>query len=577
MFVLAQGKTRQTLMITGRRLFAAVLAIVAMTNLMTVVIELPWNSIVVTEPLLDLGGPVWERDSLIVTGLLLLLVARALVRGKRQAWWLSVGFLTFLLTSAHGSHFDRSTILLALSLLILLLALAPLFPTRSDTRTSIQGYIALVFGLGCAALHIIVSRMWQATGGMEVLVLHNGVLFLLHVLTFLLLAYGVIQVLHPVCSARPCLRQEHADVYEIVRRYGDLATIHFALNRDKSYFWSETGRTIISYRVVRGVALALGDPIGPREEHAQVLQAFLSFCRQQDWSIALYQASERSHFLCQEGGLNAYKIGEEALIDVSRFTLQGKLGAPVRHAVTRARREDLSVQCWQGEGLPQTVFSGMQQISTEWLGTRSVQTQMGFSMGRFPADWSEELLTVVAVDSRGEVVAFLTWTPLYASNGWALDTMRRGNRTPPGAMELLIVHSVEWAQVHGYTRMSLGLASLRGVGEETLPTPYNADEQKLHTRSAALLERWAASLHQRGIILGSHRSLAAFKSKFQPTWEARYLIVSEGQELPRVLLALAQVHSSGWWSLLKEAWRTVRPDKTILKAVVRLLCVGNNA
>lgn len=569
MFVLAQDKTRQTLMVIGRCLLAAVLVIMAVTNLMTLVIELPWDSIVVTEPLLDLGGQVWERDGLIVTGILLLLIAHALVRGKRQAWWLSVGLLTLSLTSALESHFDRSTMLLALALLILSLAMAPLFPTRSDTRASIQGYIALVLGLGCAAGHIGVSQSWPVIGW-------PGVLFLLHLLTFLILGYGVTRVLHPVYSARPRLDQEHARMHEIARRYGGLAITHFALGRDKSYFWSETGRTVIAYRVAEGVALALGDPIGPQEEHAQVLRAFLAFCRRQDWSIALYQASGQSHCLCQEVGLSAYKIGEEAIIEIPRFTIKGKQGAPVRHAVTRARREGLSVHCWQGETLPQAVFAGMQRISTEWLGARGAQAQMGFSMGRFPADWSEDILTVVAVDSRGEVVAFLTWTPLYAANGWALDAMRRGNRTPPGAMELLIVSAIEWAQAHGYTRMSLGLAPLRGVGEETPLTTYNADEQKSHIRSASLLERWAASLHQRGIFLGAYRSLTTFKSKFQPTWEARYLIVSQRQALPHVLWALAQVHSSGWRGMLKEAWRTVRPNTAMKKAFARLRYVGND-
>ena len=64
----------------------------------------------VTEPLVDLGGPAWERDGLIMTGVLLLLIARALIRGKRQAWWLSVELLTFSLLSALVSKSDRSTI-----------------------------------------------------------------------------------------------------------------------------------------------------------------------------------------------------------------------------------------------------------------------------------------------------------------------------------------------------------------------------------------------------------------------------------------------------------------------------------
>jgi phosphatidylglycerol lysyltransferase len=219
-----------------------------------------------------------------------------------------------------------------------------------------------------------------------------------------------------------------------------------------------------------------------------------------------------------------------------------------------------------GRTPPEAVFAGMQRISAQWLDARKVQTQMGFSMGRFPADWSQDLLTVVALDSQGQTQAFLTWTPLYAGNGWALDIMRRGEETPPGAMELLIAYSIEWAKAHGYTRMSLGLAPLAGLDREMSATTCDAIEPGLRAPSSSLLERCAASLHRRGIALGAYRSLYAFKAKFQPTWEARYLIVSEGQALPCILLALAWVHGSGWRSMLQEAW-----ENTMMKSAARLL------
>jgi phosphatidylglycerol lysyltransferase len=411
----------------------------------------------------------------------------------------------------------------------------------------------------------------QAAGGQGALALRNGSLFLLHVLTFFVLGYGVLNILRPVRFARSRPVQEQARVSVIVRRYGKLATVHFALGGDKSFFWSGTGRAVIAYRVIHGVALALGDPIGPQEEYAPLLQAFLAFCRRQDWPVAFYQASVQTHHLCQAWGLHTYKMGKDALIDVANFTLLGKRGAPVRHAISRARRAGLSVRCWQGEILPEAVFAGMQRISTQWLGSRKVQTQMGFSMGRFPADWSKGLLTVVAADSAGQVQAFLTWTPLYAGNGWALDVMRRGEKTPPGAMELLIAHAIEWAQARGYARMSLGLAPLAGLDGEVPATMCDAVEPGLHASTSSLLERCAASLYRRGMVLGTYRSLYAFKAKFQPIWEDRCLIVSEGQALPRILLALARVHGSGWGCLLQEAWRTARPLNTMRTAVAKQL------
>jgi len=499
-----------------------------------------------------------------VTGALLLLIARALVRVKRQAWWLSLGLFISSFLGVIISRSERNTILLALCLLILLLVMAPLFSTRSDVRALVRGYITLILGVGIIAGHAALSHLWY-TGGQGMLILHSIILFTLHLSAFLVLGAGVIEVLRPVRSTRPLLRQERTRVYEVVRRNGKLGTVHFALSRDKSYFWSETGQTMIAYRVVNGVALALGDPIGLEEEHESLVQSFLAYCHRQDWPVAWYQTSERMRELCQAQGLHAFKIGEEAIVDTALFTLQGKRGAPVRHSVARAEREGLSRQYWQGEAIPQALFADMQRISAEWLATRNVKTQMGFSMGRFPADWSKELLTVVALGANGRVEAFLTWTPLYAGDGWALDIMRRGEKAPPGAMELLIASSIEWAKAHGSAKMSLGLAPLAGLGEEALAATHDATRCEQSVKSSSRLERSAAFLHRRGIVLDTYRSLYAFKAKFQPAWEPRYLIVSEGQALPRILLALAWVHGTGWRSMLHEAW-----EHTMMKSVARL-------
>jgi phosphatidylglycerol lysyltransferase len=565
MFVFARHHNRGTLTTVGRGLLALIIVAIAIVNIVTTLVEVPWDTIVIMQPFFDLGGSTWERDSVLVTGALLLLIARALVRGKRQAWWLSLGLFISSFLGVIISRSERNTILLALCLLILLLVMAPLFSTRSDVRALVRGYITLILGVGIIAGHAALSHLWY-TGGQGILILHSIILFTLHLSAFLVLGAGVIEVLRPVRSTRPLLRQERTRVYEVVRRNGKLGTVHFALSRDKSYFWSETGQTMMAYRVVNGVALALGDPIGLEEEHESLVQSFLAYCHRQDWPVAWYQASERMRELCQAQGLHAFKIGEEAIVDTALFTLQGKRGAPVRHSVARAEREGLSAQYWQGEAIPQALFADMQRISAEWLATRNVKTQMGFSMGRFPADWSKELLTVVALGANGRVEAFLTWTPLYAGDGWALDIMRRGKQATPGVMELLISHSIEWAKARGYTKMSLGLAPLAGLGGETLSATCNPAECEQRTRSTSLLERSAAFLHRRGIVLDTYRSLYAFKAKFQPTWESRYLIASEGQALPRILLALARLHGTGWRSMLHEAW-----EHTMMKSVARLL------
>ena len=230
-----------------------------------------------------------------------------------------------------------------------------------------------------------------------------------------------------------------------------------------SYYWNASGQAFLAYRVHRGVAVMLGDPVGQEGDLGHLMREFQAFCRRQDWELAIYQASPTTLEYFATSAIHAIKVGEEAIVDTGRFTVQGKIGAPVRHAIARARRGNVTISIWQGEVLSEPIFAGMKRINMAWLKAQHTHGQMGFSMGRFPADWSPDLLTVVAQGEDGDVLAFLTWTPLYRGNGWTLDNMRRAGNTVPGTMEYLIAESLEWARTRGYGTMSLSLAPLVGA------------------------------------------------------------------------------------------------------------------
>jgi phosphatidylglycerol lysyltransferase len=495
----------------------------------------------------------WGRAGTLATGVLLLFVARALARGKRHAWLLSLLMLGLSLAGEVNEHAGRRSLAVTGALLLVLLAAAPFFSTRSDRWASVRGYIALAAGGWLTWGHAYLIHLRRI--GYLVLppLATRLVLAPLKLLAYAILAYGLWQLLRPVVTARRCAREEHERAAAVVRAWGHLSTAHFALGRDKSYFWSASGRSLIPYRVAWGVALALADPIGPADERAAVLDAFLAFCRRQDWTVALYQVSGDVRTYGHARALASFKIGEDSLVDLGAFTLAGKVGAPVRHAVARARRGGVAVRVYHQEALPAADFAAMKRVSAAWLGKRSAASQFGFSMGRFPTDWSPDLLTAVAYDAAGQACAFVTWTPLYAGNGWALDNMRRCAETEPGTMELLLAESIEWARAHGAAHMTLGLVPLAGMsdtpGGEALPDAVTA------TRA---LERCASYLHRRGLLLGNYRSLYFFKDKFQPAWEPRYLVVSDLRGLPHILWALATVMGDGWRGVAREAWQSVR-------------------
>jgi phosphatidylglycerol lysyltransferase len=415
----------------------------------------------------------------------------------------------------------------------------------------VRGYIAVALGGWLTWTHVFLYHALKV-GRVTLQAPPWIILFPLRILIYAILAVGLWQLLRPVLRERAHARGERERAGEVVRRSGLLSTAYFALGEDKRYIWSNSRQTLLPYRVVGGVALALSDPIGPVEEHAETLAQFIAYCRRQDWAFGVYQASPDACLLGRKSGLRGIKIGEDALVDLRTFTLEGKAGAAVRHSVARARRGGLIVRLFHGERLPDDIYASMQRVSNSWLRQRAIQGQFGFSMGRFPSDWSPQMLTAVALDAQGAVQAFVTWTPLYAANGWSLDLIRRDADAVPGAMELLIAESFAWASGRGCERMSLGLLPLAGLDTETRAS------EGASTASEALIERGARYLHQRGVLLSSYASLRHFKEKFHPTWEARYLLVGEASATPQVLLALARVMGGGWRVVAQEAWENLR-------------------
>jgi phosphatidylglycerol lysyltransferase len=531
----------------------------------------PWEPAAVFGAIMDEDWRPWGVLGIIGVGVLVVMLMRALARGKRQAWILSTALLTLALMGALLEHASwRSTVLLV-ALLIVVAATAPLFSRRSDLRASIRGYAALALGGWLTWGQSTLRYLWRAGSAPAAPFSVRFVFISLRLSVYALLAYGVWQLVRPTLVARMNSRDQRNERDEagmVVKRHGELSTAHFALGTDKRYFWSHSRQSLIAYRVAHGVALVLSDPIGPTDERDGILDAFLACCQRQDWRVALYQIGPQTQQWCRRRGLFTVKIGEDAIVDVEQFTLQGKAGAAVRHAVARARRGGVRVRIFHNEALPADIFTGMRHISTAWLRRQETTSEYGFSMGRFPADWSPELVTAVALGLGDEPQAFVTWTPTYVPQGWALDVMRRPANAQPGAMESLLAASIAWAREQGCARVSLGLVPLAGLGGGADCRIAASEAPTCDARRGARpllptfpvrhlergVERGACYLHRRGLLLSSYHSLYFFKDKFQPTWEPRYLALSEVSALPQALTALSKSMGVGWTAMARDAW-----------------------
>lgn len=527
-------------------------------------------SIIIPRPNWDVLLGAWTGDSLhgshklvVVIGFFLLMLAAGVTRGKRQAWGISILLLvlsSMLQMLSNGSVFIT---LANASLALVVLLCVSCFRAKSDPPSIRRGYLALITGLGIVTLYsiggfVFFYQQFEPVFDRSVIepplvsfLIHSHAVALLpptqaivfgHALPLLCVCavlYGIAQLLHPIAAVLLPNEEERSRASRLTRMYGRSSISYFALDRSKSFFFSTSGTTCISYVLEGSTAVVAGDPIGPEEDMLTTIQEFLLFCHDQDWTVLFWQIRDDLLDLYRIAGLHQIKIGEDAIIDTRTFTLAGKSMANVRTSAKRAEKDGISIVLSYGPIQNANYLAQMEHISRAWLAAKG-GSEKGFSMGQFARCGDSEQVYALAVDANDTVQAFVTFVPIYGRKGWGLDLMRRGEHSTPGTMELLLARSIFSLQERGAMMVSLGLA----------PLSHNnpADETLLESSIDFLNNRFGTTGKQ---------SLFTFKKKFQPKWESRYLTYSSTLKLPAVAWALYRAHEQET-SLLTALYHTLK-------------------
>ncbi len=527
-----------------RNTVGSVICMVGLADMLSAIVpRLNWDILLGAWPIVP--HRIQAQTLTVVVGFFLIMLSYGLARGKKHAWHVTV----VLLALSSLLHVLRSgsvlATLVALLLTMLLGTLASFFRAKSDPPSVWRGYIALGLGLGVVTFYTIGGFLalydqfapFIERFGFEDVVLRILTHAHMHatpasfferalpVLCVSAVLYGMAQLFRPVAAVLLPNRENRHRATELVRFYGKNSISYFALDSDKSYFFSQSGRVVISYVLEGSTAVVAGDPIGPEDEIEPALKQFIEFCREQDWTIVFWQVRAGFVDLYRASSLHLLKIGEDAVVDAQNFTLKGGAMANVRSSAKRAEKDGLRVVFYRGQVDDLSQLLQMEQISRSWLASKG-GSEMGFSMGCFDPLGDCEQLTAVAVDASEKVHAFVTFVPIYGRRGWGLDLMRRAQEPAPGTMELLLARSLEYMKSQGAERVSLGLAPLSNANA--------GDETFLGNSIDFLTDRFGNP--------AKNQSLFNFKKKFQPTWESRYLVYSDALSLPKIGWALYHAH-----------------------------------
>jgi lysyl-tRNA synthetase class 2 len=301
----------------------------------------------------------------------------------------------------------------------------------------------------------------------------------------------------------------------------------FALRHDKRYVFSADGRAVVAYRYVNGVGLAAGDPVGDAASAPDAVSRFLARCDAHGWRPAAISVRGDRLDLWLEQGMRVQYLGDEAVIDVAGFHLDGRPMRPVRQAVSRTRRHGISTEVHREGSLDPTLRRALVGISEAHLDGHA---DRGFSMALdgLLSGRDADCVIVVARDKTGAPFAFQRYVPCRDGRGLSLDAMRRddsGNPHVNGVNELLIVDAVTWAAEQGIEEVSLNFAAFRGLIEE------DPDRGLRDTVTAWFVRRLDPHFQ-----IGS---LLSFNAKFHPRWVPRYLVYRAAGDFAPVGLAAA--------------------------------------
>ncbi len=343
-----------------------------------------------------------------------------------------------------------------------------------------------------------------------------------------LLVFGATRLLRPARPDLPLPSEEDLAEAERVVSTQRSTSPYLAFMRDKALLFDASRSAFLMYGVRGRTWVALGDPVGPEERRRDLVRRFLERCDDHAGRPIFYQVGRESLHLYADFGFTFVKLGEEARVPLRGFSLEGSERKPLRNALRRLEREGGRFAVLSREEVAARLDE-LRAVSDDWLARRGA-SEKGFSLGFFRDDYVRRFPAAV-VELGGQIVAFATVWPGAGRVEMSVDLMRHSETAPRYAMEVLFAHLMLWGAEQGYQWFNMGMAPLSGLEASPL---------------APLWSRLGRIVYRRGESFYNFQGLRAFKEKFHPVWEPRYLAYPGGLSLPRVMADVSALVAGGY-------------------------------
>jgi phosphatidylglycerol lysyltransferase len=487
-----------------------------------------------------------SRTLTLTFGFMLVYMSLRLLQRRRVAWWIGIGVASVLfLTHLGQSRLWYTAVAPALTLAVLLFYRRS-FTVRSEPRGIRQGLILLGLCVGIAVCYgtfgfwlldkrdfgidfsftdalFRTFRELSLIGNSDLKPASRHARWFLdsfRVLGLVSVCFAAYSIFRPITYKLIILPGERARAGQIVGEHGRSSYDYFKTWTDKSYYFSPSGRSFVSYRVHMGVAVCLGDPVGPEDEIEEATVSFLHFCIDNGWQVAFLLPDLTA--LYGRLGLPLLKIAESAVVDLKDFCERTSKKKYFRYVRRKLDGEGFHLTR-QEPPHPQQLLDEVEEISNEWLGL-SGHREFGFLEGSFSREYMAATPLSVLRGPDGRAVAFVNEIPSYRSGEATVDLMRHRPGVHWAAMDYIFTVLMQELWQKGYKSFYLGLA---GIADKPGPTIIEKAIYQISTHINWLI-------HAKGV--------RQYKDKFKPSWEDRYLAYYRTPlALTKIALALTRV------------------------------------
>lgn len=468
-------------------------------------------------------------------GLSLLLVARGLYRRLHRAWIMTIMLLLLGIFAA----FIQFNSWLHPALLISILTISwvaraefyrgkSLLEQRFDSGWifSISLVLIAMLGIGLFANRNIEysnDLWWQFTFGGDASRMLRASLLAMVMLSI----FGLMKFLRGSSETRIKPSIDELNTIKSILANEPSSYANIALLADKQFLFHPSREAFLMYQVSGGSWIALSDPIGNSDKFEELIWQFRESCDNNNVRCVFYQISNDYLPFYIDLGLSFLKLGEEAVVKLNNFTLEGSHRADLRQALNKGKRNGTEFSIIPASDI-HTVMDELELVSKSWMKGKSSE-EKGFSLGYFDRTYLGNFdCAIVKVNS--EIVAFSNLWKGGTGKQLSVDLMRYSDKAHNGIMDYLFVEIMLWGQANGFQEFYLGMAPLSGLEVHTLASSWH--------KIGNLIYRFGENFY-------NFEGLRHYKEKFEPEWEPRFLACKGGVHVPAVLLDTTVLISGG--------------------------------